>query len=234
MEERGIVGLEARSANGEVLGRILDVLTDEESGEITHVVVERDGDEELGEEHLELPISALTIDSEADFATFHADPSDEEPGDHLEDEERPEGYAPAEPAESDVEDYQHQGQFVTTPTDPDEAMSPEEADRQADEADGWQDESSTTIESGYPRTDVYIDPDTGEEQTDPFLEDNDTLEDDVQDLIRETELEVRAVRDGVVQLSGRATTREDLDEVVEEVMGLDDVLDVDTTDVDVG
>src|SRR3712207_8051429 len=47
------------------------------------------------------------------------------------------------------------GQFVTTPTDPDEAVSlDEEASTEADEAGGWQDEAFTTAESGYPRTDV--------------------------------------------------------------------------------
>src|SRR3954451_12198958 len=147
MEERGLVGLEARSVDGVALGRISDILTDEESGEATHVIVTNDE-----EEQLELPISALTLDPEADFATFHADPSDEEPGDHLGDEEAPEGYAPAQ---SDDEDYEHEGQFVTTPQDPSEAQSPEEADREADEAGGWEDEGSTTAESGYPRTDVY-------------------------------------------------------------------------------
>src|SRR3954467_2811219 len=136
VEERGLVGLEARSADGEVLGRISDLITDEGSGEVTHVIVVQDRDEQFGEEQLELPISGFTLDPEADFATFHADPSDEEPGDHLGDEERPEGYAPAE---SEVGDYQHEGQFATMPTDPDEAMSQEEADRQVDEAGGWQD-----------------------------------------------------------------------------------------------
>jgi sporulation protein YlmC with PRC-barrel domain len=231
VEERGLVGLEARSADGEVLGRISEIVTDEESGEVTHVIVTHEGDEQFGEEQLELPISALTVDPEADFATFHADPSDEEPGDHLGDEERPEGYAPAQ---SDIEDYEHEGQFVTTPTDPDEAISMEESEREADEAGGWEDEGSTTVESGYPRTDVYIDPDTGEEQTDPFLEDNYSLKDDVEDLINDTDLEVRSVKDGVVLLSGRAATQEDLEEAVAEIMGLEGVLDVDTTDVDVG
>lgn len=231
MEGRSLVGLEARSADGAVLGRIADVVTDEESGEVTHVIVAQYAVEQDEEEQLELPISALTLDPEADFATFHADPSDEEPGDHLGDEEAPEGYAPAQ---SDVEDYEHEGQFVTTPTDPEEANSPDETDRQADEAGGWEDEASTTVDSGYPRNDVYIDPDTGEEQTDSFLEDNETLKDDVKDLINGTDLEVRSVRDGVVGLSGTAATREDLDEVVREIISLDDVLDVDTTDVDIG
>src|SRR3954447_25150564 len=209
MEEQGLVGLEARLEDGEVLGRISDVVSDEESGEVTHVIVARDTVAPDEEEQLELPIWALTLDPDADFATFHADPSDEEPGDHLGDEERPEGYAPAQ---SDIEDYEHEGQFVTTPTDPDEAISMEESEREADEAGGWEDEGSTTAESGYPRTDVYIDPDTGEEQTDPALEDNDSLEDDVEDLINDTDLEVRSAKDGVVQLSGRAATQEDLEE----------------------
>ena len=226
MEEKGLIGLEARTQDGTEVGRVLEVLTDEATGDVTHVVVETDE-----EERVEIPIGDLDLDPDADFATFHADPSDEEPGDHLGDAERPEGYAPAQ---SDVEDYEHEGQFATTPTDPDEAQSPADLDREADEAGGWADESNTTADSGYPRTDVYIDPDTGEEELDPAMEDNETLEDDVEDLINGTELEVRAVREGVVELSGRAATQEDLDESVREILGLDGVLDVDTTDVDVG
>ena len=226
MEEKGLIGLEARTQDGTEMGRVLEVLTDEATGNVTHVVVETDE-----EERVEIPIVDLDLDPDADFATFHADPSDEEPGDHLGDAERPEGYAPSQ---SDVEDYEHEGQFATTPTDPDEAQSPADLDREADEAGGWADESNTTADSGYPRTDVYIDPDTGEEELDPAMKDNETLEDDVEDLINGTELEVRAVREGVVELSGRAATQEDLDESVREILGLDGVLDVDTTDVDIG
>jgi hypothetical protein len=226
VEEKGLIGLEARTQDGTEVGRVLEVLNDEATGDVTHVVVETDE-----EERVEIPIGDLDLDPDADFATFHADPSDEEPGDHLGDAERPEGYAPAQ---SDVEDYEHEGQFATTPTDPDEAQSPADLDREADEAGGWADESNTTADSGYPRTDVYIDPDTGEEELDPAMEDNETLEDDVEDLINGTELEVRTVREGVVELSGRAATQEDLDESVREILGLDGVLDVDTTDVDVG
>ncbi len=226
MEEQGLIGLGARTRDGTEVGRVLEVLTDEATGDVTHVVVET-GEEE----RMEIPIGDLDLDPDADFATFHADPSDEEPGDHLGDAERPEGYAPAQ---SDVEDYEHEGQFVTTPTDPDEAISTEDAQREADEAGGWQDEGTNTIESGYPRTDVYIDPDTGEEELDPAMEDNETLEDDVEDLVNGTELAVRAVREGVVELSGRVVTQEDLDESVREILGLDGVLDVDTTDVDIG
>ena len=228
MEERGLVGLEARAGDGSVLGRILDVLTDDESGEVTHVVVEPDEGNQL-----EVPITDITLDPEADFGSFHADPSDEEPGDHVGDEESPQGYAPAQSDAPD--DYEHEGQFVTTPQDPDEAVSPEsEAATEADEAGGWEDEGSTSPDSGYPRNDVYIDPDTGEERTDPLLEENETLADDVRDLIADTSLDVRAAKDGVVELTGSASTREDLEEIMREVMGLDDVLEVDVTDVDVG
>lgn len=226
MEEQGLIGLEARTQDGTEVGRVLEVLTDEATGNVTHVLVETDE-----EERLEIPIGELDLDPDADFATYHADPSDEEPGDHLGDAERPEGYAPLQ---SEVEDYEHEGQFATTPTDPDEAQAPEDLDREADEAGGWQDEATNTVDSGYPRNDVYIDPDTGEEELDPAMQDNETLEDDVEDLVNGTELDVRAVKDGVVELSGRAATQEDLDESVREILGLDGVLDVDTTDVDVG
>ena len=225
MEEKGLIGLEARTQDGTGVGRVLEVLTDEATGNVTHVLVETDE-----EERMEIPIGELDLDPDTDFATFHADPSDEEPGDHLGDAERPEGYAPAQ---SDVEDYEHEGQFATTPTDPDEAQSPEHLDREADAAGGWQDEATNTVDSGYPRNDVYIDPDTGKEELDPAMEDNETLADDVEDLVNGTELEVRAAKDGVVELSGRAETQEDLDESIREILGLDGVLDVDTTDVDV-
>ncbi len=226
MEERSLVGLEARTEDGTEVGRISEVVTDERTGEVTHVVVETE-EEEL----IEMPITALVLDPEADFATFHADPSDEEPGDHVGDAEVPEGYAPAE---SDVEDYRHEGQFVTTPVDPVEAQPPEELDREAAQAGGWEDEGSTSPESGYPRNDVYIDPDTGEEVVDPLMEESESLQDDVEALLVGTDLRVRSVKEGVVELTGAASTQEDLDASVDEVMGLDGVLDVDTTDVDVG
>jgi hypothetical protein len=226
LEERGLVGLEARAADGTEIGRISYVITDEESGEVTHVLVEMEEGEEL-----EIPISALTLDPEVDFATFRADPSDEEPGDHLEDDVEPEGYAPLESYTPD--DSEHEGQFVTTPSDPADATPPEDLVKESGEAGDWQD-AGFTPDSGYPRNDAYIDPDTGEDDVDPFLEDNETLEDDVEDLINDTDLEVRSVEDGVVELTGSAETRQDLEEIVQEIMGLDGVLDVDTTDVDVG
>jgi sporulation protein YlmC with PRC-barrel domain len=227
VEERGLVGLEARAADGTEIGRISAVITDEESGEVTHVLVEQEEGEEV-----EVPISALTLDPEADFATFRAGPSDDEPGDHLRDEEAPQGYAPAESDAPD--DYEHEGQFVTTPQDPAVAQLVDETEREAAEAGGWEDEGFTPPDSGYPRNDVYIDPETGVEELDSFFEDNETLEDDVEDLINGTDLQVRAVKDGVVELTGAAATHEDLEEMVEEIMGFDGVLEVDTTDVDVG
>jgi len=230
LEERGLVGIEARTADGEAFGRITEVVVDED-GAITHVIVERDdGGSEL--ERVEVPITSLALDRDVDFATFHADPSDDEPGDHLGDEERPQGYAPNQ---SDVDDGEHEGQFVTAPTDPNEAVSLEgEASTEADEAGGWQDEDSTTAESGYPRTDAYIDPDTGEEVVDPALNEGVGVGDEAARLLAGTGLEVWAVKDGVVELTGAVASGEDLRESVDEVMGLTEVREVDTTDVDVG
>jgi hypothetical protein len=230
LEERGLVGIEARTADGEAFGRITEVVVDED-GAITHVIVERDdGGSEL--ERVEVPITSLALDRDVDFATFHADPSDDVPGDHLGDEERPQGYAPNQ---SDVDDGEHEGQFVTAPTDPNEAVSLEgEASTEADEAGGWQDEDSTTAESGYPRTDAYIDPDTGEEVVDPALNEGVGVGDEAARLLAGTGLEVWAVKDGVVELTGAVASGEDLRESVDEVMGLTEVREVDTTDVDVG
>lgn len=220
MQERGLVGLEARAADGTEAGRITEVVTDEESGEVTHVMVETEEGTQL-----EVPITALSLDPDTDFATFHADPSDEEPGNHLGDEEEPEGYAPLE---SDEENLRHEGQFVTGPESPEEAQAPEDLVRE-----DWEDETYTS-DSGYPRNDVYVDPDTGEETTDPLLKDNESVADEVADLLDGTGLEVSFEKDGVVQLTGSAATQEDLEETIEEIRGLDGILEVDTTEVDVG
>ena len=220
MEERGLVGLKARAADGTEIGRITEVIVDEESGEVTHVVVEP------GEgEQLEVPITDVSLDPEADLEIFRADPSDDEPGERLGDTEAPEEYAP--------DDYVHEGQLVTAPQDPADAQPPEDLVKESGEAGDWQDEGSLP-DSGYPRNDVYVDPDTGEEEVDPRLEDNETLEDDVEDLIAETDLEVRSAEDGVVELTGAASTQEDLEEAIAEIVSLDGVREVDTTDVDVG
>jgi sporulation protein YlmC with PRC-barrel domain len=200
VEERGLVGLEVRTVDGTEVGRIVEVITDEESGEVTHVVVERE------EERFEVPISEITLEASADFATFHADRPDEE-----------------------SEDSEHEGQLAADPESPGEAQEEEDLEARED----WEDETYTA-DSGYPRNDVYVDPETGEEVTDPLIEENEGLDDDVEDLLVDTELKVRSVEDGVVELTGAARTREDLDALVEEITGLDGVLEVDTTDVDVG
>lgn len=220
MQERSLIGLEARAADGTEVGRIAEVVADEESGEVTHVVVETEGGERL-----EVPITNLSLDPEADFATFEADASDEEPGDHTGDEVEPEDdYAPDD---GDEEDYEHEGQLVTEPESPEEAQPEEDLEARED----WEDETYTP-DSGYPRNDVYVDPDTGEEEIDPLLKENEDVKDDVADLLDGTSLEVRSVKDGVVELTGAASTQEDLEEVVREIMGLDEVLEVDTTDVE--
>ena len=220
MEDRGLVGLEARTPDGEEVGRISELVTDEESGALTHVMIERE------EERFEVPITAISLDRDADFATFHADRSDEEPGDHVDDGAEPEEYAPRESA---VEDYRHEGQLVAEPESDEEAQS--EADLVRED---WEDESYTPVDSGYPRTDAYIDPETGEAEVDPALNEGEELEDDVEKLLDETGLGVRAVKDGVVELTGSVSAQRDLDESIEELMGLDGVGEVDPTDVDVG
>jgi hypothetical protein len=224
LQERGFVGLEARAADGTEVGRIADVVEDEESGEVTHVVVETEGGE-----WLEVPITSLYLDPDADFATFEADASDDEPGDHTDDEVEPEGYAPDDLDEESAEDYEHEGQFVTEPEDNEDAGTDEDLESRED----WEDESYTS-DSGYPRNDVYIDPDTGQEEVDPLLSNIESVEHDVADLLDGTNLQVGTVREGVVELTGAATSQEDLKEVEHEIMGLDEVLEVDTTDVDVG
>ena len=223
MQERGLIGLEARASDGTEFGRIAEVVADEESGEVTHVVVETESGERL-----EAPITGLSLDPDADFATFVADASDVEPGDHRGDEAEPQDdYAPVDDAAE--EDYEHEGQLATEPEDQDEARAEEDLEARED----WEDETYTP-DSGYPRNDVYIDPDTGEGEVDPLLQENEGVEDDVADLLDGTDLQVRSVKDGIVELTGAIATEEDLEEVVREIMGLDEVLEVDTTDVDAG
>jgi sporulation protein YlmC with PRC-barrel domain len=210
LQERSLIGLEARAADGSEVGRIADLVEDEESGEVTHVVVET----ERGE-WLEVPIMDLSLDPDADFATFEADASDEEPGDHTGDEAEPEDYYA--PDDEDEEDFEHEGQLVTEPEDGHDPSSEEDLEARED----WEDHSYTP------------DSDTGDEEIDPLLEENDDVKDDVEDLLDSTGLKVRSVREGVVELTGTAATQDDLEETVREIMGLDEVLEVDTTDVEV-
>jgi hypothetical protein len=222
LQEPGLIGLEARAADGTEVGRIAEVVTDEEGGGVTHVVVETEGGERL-----EVPITDLSLDPDADFATFEADASDVEPGDHTGDEAEPEDdYTPDDVGD---EEEEHGGQLVAEPEDYDDAQAEEDLETRED----WEDETYTP-DSGYPRNDVYVDPDTGEEEVDPLLKENEGIGDDVAELLDGTNLGLRAAREGVVELTGTAAAQEDLEEVVREIMGLDGVLEVDTTDVDVG
>ena len=224
MQERSLIGLEARAADGSEIGRIADVVEDEESDEVTHVVVETESGE-----WLEVPITDLLLDPDADFAIFEADASDEEPGDHTGDEAEPDHYyAPDDIDDEDEKDFEPEGQLVTEPEDGHDPSSEEDLEARED----WEDHSYTS-DSGYPRNDVYIDPDTGDEEIDPLLEENDDVKDDVEDLLDGMSLEVRSVREGVVELTGTAATQDDLEEAVREIMGLEEVLEVDITDVDV-
>ena len=225
MQERSLIGLEARAADGSEVGRIADVVEDEDSDEVTHVVVETESGE-----WLEVPITDLFLDPDADFAIFEADASDEEPGDHTGDEAEPDHYyAPDDIDDEDEKDFEPEGQLVTEPEDGHDPSSEEDLEARED----WEDHSYTS-DSGYPRNDVYIDPDTGDEEIDPLLEENDDVKDDVEDLLDSTSLKVRSVREGVVELTGTAATQDDLEEAVREIMGLEEVLEVDITDVDVG
>ncbi|MGI8650099.1 MAG: PRC-barrel domain-containing protein [Rubrobacter sp.] len=225
MDAKSMVGMTARGADGEVVGRISGVVMDEETNTATHVIVESEGGEKF-----EVPVTAIEADEDADFATFHADRSDEEPGDHTEDAVEPEGYAPSEVIDSGPNDTGTEGQFATVPDEEDEQMPPAEVARE-----DWQDEADTP-DSGYPRNDVYVDPETGEAQVDPALKDNETVEDDVEELLEvlsDTELAVASSRDGVIALSGSIESQEDLDALEAEILGLDGVLEVDTTDIEV-
>ena len=224
MQERSLIGLEARVADGTQVGRIVEVVTDEEVGEVTYVIVETEEGEQL-----EVPITSLSLDPDADFATFQADASDVEPGDHTDDEVEPQDYSPDDLAEEEPEDYEHEGQLVTESEYEEDAETEEDLETRED----WEDDSYTS-DSGYPRNDVYIDPDTGETEEDPLLSNIESVKHDGADLLDGTNLKVSNVREGVVELTGAASTQEALDEVVREVMGLDEVLEVDTTDVDVG
>jgi hypothetical protein len=228
LQERGLIGLGARAADGTEIGRISEVILDEESGEVTHVVVDREA-EGSEVERTEVPITSLSLDPDVDFATFEADASDVEPGDHIDDEVEPEDYAPDEIDDESEEDYEHEGQLVTDPEDEDEARHVEDLKTRED----WEDDSYTP-DSGYPRNDAYVDPDTGKVEVDPLLSDIEDVQHDVAGLLDGTNLGVRSVREGVVELTGAVATQEDLEEVEREVMGLDEVLEVDTTDVDVG
>lgn len=82
----------------------------------------------------------------------------------------------------------------------------------------------------------YTDPETGAEETDPALRESETVQDEVEELLEllaDTEIEVVSSQDGVVALSGEVATQEDLDTLVTEILGLDGIVEVDTSEVEV-
>jgi hypothetical protein len=96
----------------------------------------------------------------------------------------------------------------------------------------WEDETYTPTDSGYPRNDAYVDPDTGQDR-ERYPAEGEDLRGDVEQLLDGTDLRVREVREGVVELQGSAGGQEDLEDLITEIMEIEEILDVDTTDVDV-
>ncbi len=218
MDAEDLFGLQARLADGTRFGRITEVFFDEETGEVSYVVVER------GEESFEVPIASVSLDPEADFAVFHADRSDVGPNDHVGDEnEEHVGYAPAKWEE---QESAQEASFYSPIEDPDgEAVGPAERARE-----DWED-ASFDPGSGYPRNDAYIDPVTGEEEIDPLVRDDEGLADEVEELLDGTGLRARSVVGGSVEIEGRAASPEDLERLIAELEGLVGVSEVDATDV---
>ena len=235
MERENFLGLEVRANDGTDLGRVTDVITNGATGEVTHLVLKRGGVD------TEVAVSAVVLDEDGEFATYFPDASDVEPGDHVDDEYKPGdhvgdeykpgGYSPAWEAIADQEDYERQGQFVHLGDLDEPPVSPAQVARE-----DWEDESYKP-DSGYPENDAFIDEQTGEE-TDAYR-DGDDLRADVAEVLDSTEvyddtgIRLRRIVGSVVVLGGAAASREDLDAVVAEILDLDGVADVDTTDVDV-
>src|SRR5829696_1835354 len=235
VEGESFLGLEVRANDGTDLGRVTDVITNGATGEVTHLVLKWGGVD------TEVAVSAVVLDEDGEFATYSPDASDVEPGDHVGDEYKPGdhvgdeykpgGYSPAWEAIPDQEDYERQGQFVHLGDLDEPPVSPAQVARE-----DWEDESYEP-DSGYPENDAFIDEQTGEE-TDAYR-DGDDLRADVAEVLDSTEvyddtgIRLRRIVGKVVVLGGAAASREDLDAVVAEILDLDGVADVDTTDVDV-
>jgi sporulation protein YlmC with PRC-barrel domain len=225
VEGENFLGLEVRANDGTDLGRVTDVITDRATGEVTHLVLERGGVD------AEVSLSAVAIDEDGEFATYSPDASDVEPGDHASDEYKPGGYSPVWEAIPDQEDYGRQGQFVHVGDLDEPPVSPAQEARE-----DWEDESYEP-DSGYPENETFVDEQTGEE-TNAYRDGGD-LRADVAEVLDSTEvhddtgIQLRRIVGTVVVLGGAAASREDLDGVVAEILHLDGVADVDTTDVDV-
>ena len=219
------MGLEVRASDGTDLGRVTDVITDRATGEVTHLVLKSGGVDS------EVALSAVSLDEDGEFATYSPDPSDVEPGDHVDDEYSPSGYSPVWEATPDQEEYGRLGQFVHKRDLDEPPASPAQVARE-----DWEDESYEP-DSGYPENDAYVDERTGEETY--AYRDGDDLRADVAEILDSTEVYddtgilLREIVGTVVVLGGAAASREELDAVVAEIMDLEGVADVDSTDVDV-
>jgi hypothetical protein len=184
VEGESFLGLEVRANDGTDLGRVTDVITDGATGEVTHLVLEWEGVD------AEVPLSAVTLDEDGDFATYSPDASDVEPGDHVGDEYKPGdhvgdeykpgGYSPAWEAIPDQEDYERRGQFVHLGDLDEPPVSPAQVARE-----DWEDESYEP-DSGYPENDAFIDEQTGEETY--AYRDGDDLQADVAEVLDSTEV----------------------------------------------
>ena len=225
MEGESFLGLEVRANDGTDLGRVTDVITDRATGEVTHLVLE------WGGVYAEVAVSAVSLDEDVEFATYSPDASDVEPGDHVDDEYKPGGYSPVREATPAQEDYGRLGQFVHVGDLDEPPASPGQEARE-----DWEDEAFEP-DSGYPENETFVDEQTGEETY--AHRDGDDLRADVAEVLDSTEVyddtgvRLRRIVGTVVVLGGAAASREDLDAVVAEILDLDGVADVDTTDVDV-
>ena len=225
MEGESFLGLEVRASDGTNLGRVTDVITDRATGEVTHLVLE------WGVVNVEVAVSAVALDEDVEFATYSPDASDVGPGDHVDDEYKPGGYSPVWEVTPAQDDYERQGLFVHVRDLDEPPASPAQVARE-----DWEDESYEP-DSGYPENETFVDEQTGEE-TETYR-DGDDLRADVEEVLDSTEvyddtgIRLRRIVGTVVVLGGAAASRVDLDAVVAEILDLDDVADVDTTDVDV-
>ena len=225
VHEEVFLGLEVRANDGTDLGRVTYVITDGATGEVTHLVLE------WGGVQAQVAVSVVTLDADGEFATYSPDASDVGPGDHAGDEHKTEGYSPAWAAVPDQDDHERLGQFVHVGDLDEPPASPAQEARE-----DWEDESYEP-DSGFPENEAFIDERTGEE-TEAYRA-GDDLWSDVTEVLDSTEvradtgIRLRRLAGTVVALGGYAASREALDAVVAEVMDLDGVADVDTTDVDV-
>jgi len=225
VEGVSFLGLDVKANDWTDLGRVTDVITDRATGEVIRLILERGGVE------VEVAVSAVSLEEDGEFATYSPDASDVKPGDHVDDGHEFGGYSPVWVALPAQKDRGRQGQFVHTGDFDEPPASPAQEARE-----DWEDESYEP-DSGYPENDSFVDEQTGEETY--AYRGGDDLRADVAEVLDSTEvyddtgIRLQQIVGTVVVLGGVAASREDLDAVVAELLDLDGVVNVDTTDVDV-